>query len=197
MKTYFFSPEGFHAWETDFFRYLFEKNISGIHIHKPASKETELGHLLEKIPMELLPSLSLHQHKNLLKHFPMLKWHSNRQEINTLLKTAYPFEVDSYSHHQRSEKTVKIKANHSFICPLFDSISKKNHPSQWTHEDIVQLLSEHPDKLWVGLGGIQADSIPELKKLGLKAVAIKGYLYQNTPTLKEIKARSEEILCQT
>ena len=150
-----------------------------VHLRHPALSETAIRAILESLPADLLPRITLHSHFELTDRFPV--------GIHLNSRNPYPPEdfagTLSRSCHSLSELATKAdKFDYSTLSPIFNSISKSGYNAAFKLTD-ASLIQALKDSNVVALGGVTPDRFHELHRAGFAGAAMLGYCWPDDPTL--------------
>ena len=149
---------------------LFEVGLELFHIHKLDFGKEEIKDFIQQIPSKYHGKVFLHS------DFP--KFHSLE-------------ELKSYKGE---------KYNYAFLSPIFDSISKKDYKSKFSHrlhkfsQIKSELISAISGKAVVALGGIDESKIETCREFGFTGIAVLGAIWSSTNPVKKFKRIKEK--CQ-
>lgn len=150
--------------------------IDYFHIRKPQFSEEEMIEYIKKFPIEIREKLSLHDFHNLAFEFGIGGIHLNSR--NRVINRDFIKKRISCSCHSLDEIKNKIKfCDYLFLSPIYNSISKKGHKSQFEIQDLKKsnLIN---DKI-IALGGVTIEKFEELKEIGFGGAAMLGKLWKN------------------
>lgn len=151
---------------------LLDAGFSYVHLRKPSYTIEEMRDYLSHIPTHLYPRLTLGTHYNLLDEFNLggvhLSSQENREGVNIGDRRV------SKSCHTIDELQCASYFDYVTLSPIFDSISNPSNYSQYDLEELTQM--QLPDNV-IALGGITANHLKQVEKIGFAGAALKGYLF--------------------
>jgi len=153
---------------------LFKNELELFHLRKPHSDIESVSNLLTNIPKEFHNRIVLHQHFSLWNSFNLKGIHINKHSSNVPTEC----KIISTSCHSIKELFKKKNYEYVFLSPIFDSISKKNHFSQFSTEE---LTNAHDigliDNKVIALGGVSPENIASTIRIGFGGAASMGYIW--------------------
>ena len=174
-------PEEIHKVET-----LFRAGLSTFHLRKPGWTFEENQQFLHNLTPHYLDRIILHQHFSLSLQFGLKGIHfSKRYPINDnldWLKT--PNLIKSTAIHDLAAfKDLPEGIQRVFISPVFESISKSQHPGQFSMAELGEFLKQNHNKAYFfALGGIYSNNIYQIQTLGFHGAGILGTIWRNLAT---------------
>ncbi len=143
-----------------------------VHLRKPSASAEETARLIESLPAELRPQLSLHDH-----HFLALRYgvgvHLNAR--NPLPPAGFGGTV-SRSCHSAEELRACGGEDYLFLSPIYDSISKAGYRSGFAGEELHSAAAVAPGRV-VALGGVTPERLQELSDAGFAGAAFLGFAW--------------------
>lgn len=160
--------------------------VDRIHIRKPEFTETQLGSLLDDIPSELYPKLSLHDHLHLAVRYNLGGVHLNRR--NPSVPDGFRGLVSRSCHSLEEVGQNTGAVNYCFLSPLFDSLSKPGYRAAIPFDQAAKFLSSHKGESpeVFALSGVTPGNIHLLSHLGFDGGAILGSAWE-TPADRFIR----------
>lgn len=141
-----------------------------VHIRKPDATEEDMRQLIEQIPADLYPSISIHDHLQLAVEYGLGGIHLNKR--NPIIPSGWSGIV-SRSLHALSE-IGSSEYDYAFLSPIFPSISKPGYCSTFNHEELTGSVNE---KIFA-LGGITPERLNEVADLGFGGAVLHGCLWK-------------------
>lgn len=143
-----------------------------VHIRKPAWEGRQIAALIEQIPSDLWPRLRLHDHFELLRHFPLGGVHLNSRNPDA------PENAISVSRSLHSVEQLPLAKHYDYVTlsPVFDSISKEGYKSAFELESLKPLIE---GKRVVALGGVTPEKFPALREAGFYGGAMLGHFWNS------------------
>jgi thiamine-phosphate pyrophosphorylase len=147
------SPENF-AGEHELVEQMFERGLQILYARKPQMSD----HLLERWILGF-----------------NIKWQS---QILAWPGSAHSFE---------ELKKINAETEVCFLSPIFDSISKFGYKAKYSKEELMEGISawrdfqkkENRSQKLFALGGIEAENLNEVIKLGFDGAAVLGTIWHN------------------
>ena len=181
------SEPGFFSGEAEALRRLFDGLECRVHLRKPGSAEEDMRRLVESLPEELRPRLTLQEHLQLAPEYGVGGVHptSRFPEIPPCWRG-----LVSRSCHSLDEVAACQDADYLFLSPIFDSISKSGYRSAFTDAQL-RSASEIDGHVYA-LGGVRPENFPLLKEYGFGGAALLGHVWRDCSP-EGIRRVSEEI----
>lgn len=187
MKLIVVSAETIFEGETAIVNQLFENGLNRFHLRKPGLSFNEQKDWLTEIKSEYLNRIVLHDHYELMHHFPVKGIHVNARSGDTLKGL-------SKSCHSLEELTSLQDFEYVFLSPIFDSISKQGYTAQFEMDKLnTELNKEHSFEV-IALGGIDANNIDTCRSIGFDGVAVLGAVWKSGNPLEAFLTIKEK--CQ-
>ncbi|WP_459210015.1 thiamine phosphate synthase [Aquimarina rhabdastrellae] len=161
---------------------LFDKGLEILHLRKPSFDIEGYRKLLKGIAPQYYNRIMIHEHHRLCNEFKLRGIHLQEQprwDLGNGLKdyvTAYTnqdFKVSSSFHSKEEIIACDVAFEYVLLSPVFGSISKAGYEGKGF--DVTDI-----DSTIIGMGGINASTIPEAIKLGFKGVGILGGVWNTT-----------------
>ena len=181
------SEPGFFSGEAEALRRLLDGLECRVHLRKPGSAEEDMRRLVESLPEELRPRLTLQDHLQLAPEYGVGGVHptSRFPEIPPCWRG-----LVSRSCHSLDEVAACQDADYLFLSPIFDSISKSGYRSAFTDAQL-RSVSEIDGHVYA-LGGVRPENFPLLKEYGFGGAALLGHVWRDCSP-EGIRRVSEEI----
>ena len=181
------SEPGFFSGEAEALRRLLDGLECRVHLRKPGSAEEDMRRLVESLPEELRPRLTLQEHLQLAPEYGVGSVHptSRFPEIPPCWRG-----LVSRSCHSLDEVAACQDADYLFLSPIFDSISKSGYRSAFTDAQL-RSASEIDGHVYA-LGGVRPENFPLLKEYGFGGAALLGHVWRDCSP-EGIRRVSEEI----
>jgi len=141
-----------------------------VHIRKPGATVAQMRALIEAIPAELYPRLSLHDHHELAQLMGLGGVHLNSR--NPLPPHGWKGFV-SRSLHSAGE-VAALDCDYAFLSPVYPSISKPGYKADFVLEQLRGVVDERI----FALGGVTPDKSGELRAIGFGGIAMLGYVWK-------------------
>lgn len=141
-----------------------------VHIRKPDASAEQIRALLQQIPAELYPRLSLHDHHELARQMGLGGVHLNSR--NPQAPAGWNGLV-SRSLHAPGE-IAAMACDYAFLSPIYPSISKPGYKADF---DIEQLRGVVDGRVFA-LGGVTPEKFDELQSIGFGGAAMLGHVWK-------------------
>lgn len=141
-----------------------------VHIRKPGASAEQIRALLQQIPAELYPRLSLHDHHELALQFGLGGVHLNRR--NPQAPAGWNGLVSRSLHSP--EEIASMECDYAFLSPIYPSVSKPGYKPDF---DLQQLRGVVDERVFA-LGGVTPDKFDELRDIGFGGAAMLGYVWK-------------------
>lgn len=177
MKLIVVTPPTFFVEEDQILTALFEEGLDILHLRKPETPAMYSERLLTLIPKKYHKRIVTHEHFYLQDEFELMGIHLNPRNPNEPHDYAGAHLCCScHSIEELAHK--KHFYDYVFLSPVYDCITKSEQPSLFTAEELKQAAkSRLIDSNVMAFGGVTAERIPELKKLGFGGAAVMGDLW--------------------
>ena len=135
MRIIVITDTSFAASEAESIRILLSEGVDRVHLRKPQSAEADMRRLIEALPPELYPRLTLQDHLHLAGEYGIGGVHLNAR--NPEIPAGFGGLI-SRSCHSFGEIASHPTEDYLFLSPIFDSISKTGYragyaPVSYTH----------------------------------------------------------------
>jgi len=153
-----------------------------VHLRKPSMSEEDVLTWIAHWPIRLRPYLVLHSFPHLVEQFELGGFHLNKRvpkETQARLIREKSFPLSCSVHSVEELYNIDPAIDTVFISPVFDSISKANHPAAIDRQelqDTLHQLSNRHFRLYA-LGGISEETIPAIDGIGFDGVAVLGRIW--------------------
>lgn len=121
MRIIVITDTSFAASEAESIRILLSEGVDRVHLRKPQSAEADMRRLIEALPPELYPRLTLQDHLHLAGEYGIGGVHLNAR--NPEIPAGFGGLI-SRSCHSFGEIASHPTEDYLFLSPIFDSISK-------------------------------------------------------------------------
>lgn len=166
------------AGEAHILSQLLEHPVWRIHIRKPEWSMAETRALIEQLPSEVLPKISLHDHHKLTQDFPIGGIHLNHRNPTPL--EGYKGLISRSCHTLEEIEEQKAICDYLFLSPIYDSISKEGLKSRFTPEILSNAARNGIiDHKTLALGGVTLEKLPEIELLGFGGAVILGEFWDS------------------
>jgi thiamine-phosphate pyrophosphorylase len=197
MKLIIITPTDTIENEAEWIIRLFENGLQSLHLRKHTATKNELDTWLNNIPAIFHHRIVIHQQPEMLTEYNLGGFHLNqyhhhqKEEIKNKLQSHQTF---SMSAHNFDEIKTADGFDYYFISPVFDSLSKQGLCAAFDKATIENGLKENADKKIFALGGVCAQNLNALKKMGFAGAATLGNIWLSKnplTTFLEMKAKLE------
>jgi thiamine-phosphate pyrophosphorylase len=174
---------GIFPGETDYLEGLLEAGLMKLHLRKPEAGEKEKIALLERLAPRWAERLVWHGDVERALSYGIPQVHGSvglaggrgKSGGGPLVELDERVTVSASVHSWEEMKALPERLAYAFISPLFDSISK---PGYGANTALLEPPVGDFPCLPVGLGGIGADTIGEMIRLGWKGAAVLGWIWE-------------------
>ncbi len=176
--------------EADQLEGLLEAGVDRLHLRKPAADAVEMEGLLRRLAPRWAERLVLHGGGELALRYGIRRVHGSVDYREGRGRSGGgPFVGGGAAAGGDTDGVIVSTSVHSweefgwlpevlayaFISPLFDSISKAGYMA---NEGLLNLPAGGTPCLPVGLGGVNADTLGEMVRLGWKGAAVLGWIWE-------------------
>ena len=160
-------------------RHLLANGFDIVHLRKPDTDIDYCRELLRRLSPIEQRRIVVHDYPTLYEEFALRGIHINHN-------------ISSYPTHYRGTRTrschtfeevirYKKECDYLFLSPIFDSISKHDYHSKFSHNELLRASNEGIiDHKVIALGGVTHDKIEYLESLNFGGVAMLGALCNNS-----------------
>ncbi len=175
MKLIAITPERTAGYEGRAIVRLVESGFYRVHLRKPNYDFEAMRSLIESLPPEVYPYLSLHDHHELAAQYGLGGIHLNSR--NPFAPSGFDGMVSRSCHSV--DEVRDFDCDYYFLSPVFDSISKRGYPSAFSETELKQALSGSLSGRNVyALGGVDAGRLALVRELGFTGAALLGAIWQ-------------------
>ena len=191
------APERDIENEVEILHQLFDAGLQYYHFRKPYKNYKEHVAYLNQIDKKYYDRIVVHYFHELSNEFDLKGIHLQEQPRIDLEKGLKDY-VDSYKnkgktvsssfHEPEVLEACEVKFDYHLLSPVFSSISKVGYEGRGFDVN-------HIDKLIVGMGGVNSDTIEETLTLGFKGIGVLGGVWNtenSVESFKNIKRHYEE-----
>ncbi len=145
-----------------------------VHLRKPGCTERQMRGLIEALPEEFRPELTLQDHLSLAPEYGVGGVHPTSR---------FPVAPEGWtglvsrSTHSLGEVATCRDADYVFLSPVFDSISKSGYSSAFT--DAQLRSAPEIDGHVYALGGVRPEHFPLLAEYGFGGAALLGHVWRD------------------
>ena len=160
-------------------RHLLANGFDIVHLRKPDTDIDYCRELLRRLSPIEQRRIVVHDYPTLYEEFALRGIHINHN-------------ISSYPTHYRGTRTrschtfeevirYKKECDYLFLSPIFDSISKHDYHSKFSHNELLRASNEGIiNHKVIALGGVTHDKIEYLESLNFGGVAMLGALCNNS-----------------
>jgi len=158
---------------------LFEAGLEVLHLRKPFKNYEEHVAYLNLIKKEYYHRIVVHHFHELVIAFHLKGIHFKEQKRKELVENGRRYfnglkmlgkTISSSFHEPEELENCAFEFDYHFLSPVFTSISKKGYEGRGFDVN-------HIDKIIIGMGGINTETINETVKLGYKGVGVLGGIW--------------------
>jgi thiamine-phosphate pyrophosphorylase len=189
MQLLLLTPPETQGNELPLVTHFLQCGLDKLHIRKPSYSSDDYRDYINAIPTAFHNRLVIHGAFGLAPSFPGMGIHlrsSQRRDAGLVqeLKQLMPASCSSSFHSWREIMENDDDYTYAFISPVFDSISKKGYKAAIDlagHRELKQWGAQQKKRLphIVGLGGVNATTIPLLQDNGFEGAAILGAIWES------------------
>ncbi len=147
-----------------------------VHIRKPESSEREVEFLLDRLKVSGcdMSRLTIHYNEPLARKYGLGGVHLHGEELEKGAGAGLRRSLSTHSWKEVQQYAGRV--DYLFISPLFDSISKPGYRSGLDPEETFSRLAHHDGRV-VALGGVSADTMTQVERLGFDGAAGLGAVW--------------------
>ncbi len=147
-----------------------------IHVRKPESGEGEVDRLLNRLKESGcdMSRLTIHYNEPLARKYGLGGVHLRGEELGKGVGAGLRRSLSTHSWMEMQQYAGRV--DYLFVSPLFDSISKPGYRSGLDPEETFCRLAHHDGRV-VALGGISADTMTKVERLGFDGAAVLGAVW--------------------
>ena len=188
FKLIAFTVPDFFIGEEKIISELFARNLEILHLRKPNFSIQNLSAIIEKIPNEFHSRIVIHNNFELSKDFDLQGIHLTEQQKNNFQNLEHTYKIVSTSCHSLDDiATNQNFYEYLFLSPIFDSISKQNHNSKFSTDELLAAKNKQIiTKKIIALGGIELNNIKSIFDFGFGGVGVLGTLWNKFNSLDAI-----------
>ncbi|WP_299711762.1 thiamine phosphate synthase [uncultured Tenacibaculum sp.] len=168
---------------------LFDNGLEILHLRKPSFDIEGYRSLLKEINPEHYQKIMIHQFHYLCAEFVLKGIHIQEQprldlgeklEGYVSLYMSEGFKVSSSFHEPEVLDTCEINFDYHLLSPVFSSISKQGYEGRGFDVN-------HIEKTIIGMGGVNANTIPKVLELGYKGIGVLGGIWNTEDPIKSFE----------
>lgn len=182
-KLIVITTPGFFEGEAHILTHLFREGLIYLHLRKPGCNAQDMVSLLDKIPVEFYPQITLHDCHEISSTRKLGGIHLNSR--NNRVPENFKGHI-SCSCHSLQEIQQHAECDYVFLSPIFHSISKEGYGSGFSIDELQEASAQNLiNEKVIALGGMDTTTIPRLRQLGFGGIAVLGALWGNSPSLEK------------
>ena len=171
------APEKDIENEINILNKLFEAGLEYYHFRKPDKNYQEHCEYLSQIDAKYHDRIVVHYFHELINEFNLKGIHFQEQKRIDVLENGKEYflrfnnmqgkTISSSFHEPAILEHCTIEFDYHLLSPVFSSISKKGYEGRVFEVNNI-------DKIIVGMGGVNSETIPQVLKLGFKGIGVLG-----------------------
>ena len=170
------APEKDIKNETTILNQLFEAGLEWYHFRKPDKDYQQHCEYLNQINEKYHNRIIVHYFHELINDFNLKGIHFQEQKRRDALENGSQYFLKlnmvgktmcSSFHEPEELAQCDIEFDYHLLSPVFSSISKEGYKGRGFNVNEI-------DKTIIGMGGVNAETIPEVLKLGYKGIGVLG-----------------------
>ncbi|WP_299135332.1 thiamine phosphate synthase [uncultured Tenacibaculum sp.] len=188
------APENDIENEIKILHQLFEKGLEFYHFRKPYKNYEDHVLYLNQIDKKYHDRIVVHYFHELINEFNLKGIHFQEQKRRDVLENGSQYFIGlnmigktmSSSFHEPEElDSCDIEFDYHLLSPVFSSISKKGYEGKGFDVN-------HIDKMIIGMGGINDNTIKETIQLGFQGIGVLGGVWNTENPIESFKNIKEE-----
>jgi thiamine-phosphate pyrophosphorylase len=180
------SDSDFKPGEASIINELFHSGLDLFHIRKYGASEELLWKLIAQIHPENHSRLVLHHNHEWGKRIGLKRFHYSETDRKmweaagwTGINKEFVYSTSVHSLEEHNELPQHF--SYAFLSPVFDSISKADYKA--VKFDLSK--RENNKTELIGLGGIQAENVDQMIRMGFDGAALLGAIWNNSNPINE------------
>ncbi|MHB0969956.1 MAG: thiamine phosphate synthase [Thermoanaerobaculia bacterium] len=185
MRLIVVTSSGEHPDEVYVLNRLIDAGMRRLHVAKPDWSEGRVRSLLESLPANFQPHVTLDGHYALALDMDLggiaisdAADESVRREFDRVRRLRPMIASCGRFHSLETLRTLAVGVTEAWISPVFASISKPAHEPSFSFEEMSSVVRELRIPA-VALGGIRSDRIEPLKGAAVIWAAVLGAIWQS------------------
>ena len=172
--------------------------VDGLHIRKNDSLNdrnsfVNWNRLLDGLPENQRHKVWIHDHYELAIQFHLGGIHLSRKSLKAnkglgVYAALHSLDTSASCHDLKDAASLIDLYERVFICPLFDSISKRDHKSGFDLNQVKNELSKERNTEVIALGGVAIEHVDTIEDLGFDGLALLGSLWQANDPIEYLEA---------
>jgi thiamine-phosphate pyrophosphorylase len=183
MKQIIISDPEFLLGEHEIVHALFDAGLETFHLRKPGADQKQTEAFLKEVKPKYLKRIVLHQQYQLVNTYNIKGVHLKEPYFISLSEDELKemvlgfkkkdLTVSASIHNPEDLNLFNQKLSYCFLSPVFKSISKEGHCSEYNLLDLPETKQNV-----VALGGIDHETIGKLSGKGFSGYALLGAIWQ-------------------
>ncbi len=169
---------------------LFDAGLEYFHLRKPGRERAEIEALLHDVDPAYHNRIASHHHHALALDNGMKRLHFtefmrqkvDQDDLQTMRAQGLILSASIHSHDDYP--TLPDQFEYTFISPVFNSLSKEGYTAQ---PGLLHLPFTNRHVKRIALGGIEADTCPEVSAAGFDGIAVLGAVWQASHPVESFK----------
>lgn len=164
--------------EVDTMEELFAMGLPLFHLRKEGFTEQLYTNFLNRIHKPYRDKIILHEYPALAEKYGLYGAHQK----STF--TGNPLENCSLQQSKSIHSFAEVEQNKAYdtlyLSPVYDSVSKKNHPSQFSEEELTTYFKQEIERPKIyALGGVTPQNCKATINMGFDGVVMLGSIWNN------------------
>ena len=156
---------------------LFQAGLGILHLRKPHSSIDEVENLLQSVSEPFRNRIVLHEHFGLVGQYGLEGIHLNAR--SPVAPEGFHGHISRSCHSLQEVEEWKNVCDYVFLSPIYDSISKEGYGAHFSARQLQDARARGLiDEKVVALGGICADNLPEVRRMGFGGAAVLGDIWK-------------------
>ncbi len=168
-------PHFWHGEAERIVMLLHRGDVDFVHIRKPEASLSQIEQLIEQIPQQLHPRLTLHDYHILAPKHSIGGIHLNSRNPTPLAEWRGRISISCHSIKELSECQAERNYTYMSLSPIFDSISKQGYKAAFTPQEIEEARQQGViNSKVLALGGVRFSTIDDVIRMGFGGAMILG-----------------------
>lgn len=160
---------------------LFDNGLQTLHLRKPQATVESIRQLIEAIPERYHSRIVTHDSFQLASEYSLKGIHLNGR--NPAAPSGYTGSISRSCHSLEEVEHYKHSCDYVFLSPIYDSISKTGYRTGFSLQNLQDAAARNIiDEKVIGLGGMEASHLPQLRTLGFGGAAFLGDIWRYNDT---------------
>ena len=189
MKLVLMTQPTFFVEEDKILTSLFDEGLDNLHLYKPGASPMYSERLLTLLSDSFYPKISVHNNFYLKEEYHLYGIHIS--DPVTPAPNGYRGHISRTCTDLSQLKTAKHNADYVFLKYIFDSQTEPDQKSTFTMDELKEasrrgLIDRHV----YALGGMNMDTIRQVRDLGFGGIVISGDLWNRFNIHSELDYRA-------